>query len=108
MSAAVTLLVCACATASIVFPAQASANDMTCLQSPQRTKACPHLLYRLMRLPDQSSASVRCICVTDFQPFLQYPKSEVHLIRLRMDRRQLEAELNMELEPILQVLRREN
>ncbi|MEE2001733.1 hypothetical protein QWY20_09735 [Alkalimonas sp. MEB108] len=90
------------------FSASASTLTDTCLQQPNRTLPCPHQLYRLMQLPDQQTAAVRCICVTDFQPFLQQPESEVAQIRQRMDRRQLEAQLGMELEPILRVLRRED
>lgn len=92
----------------LIFSATATTNTDTCLQQPNRTLPCPHQLYRLMQLPDQPEATVRCICVTDFQPFLQQPESEVAQIRQRMDRRQLEAQLGMELEPILRILRRED
>lgn len=92
----------------LIFSAAATTGTETCLQQPNRTTPCPHQLYRLMHLPDQPTAGVRCICVTDFQPFLQQPGSEVAQIRQRMDRRQLEAQLGMELEPILRILRRED
>lgn len=96
------------AIAASLLPAQSLAADSECVQNPRRVKACTHLLYRIMQLPDQSSAQVRCICVEDFQPYMQQPSSEVAQIRQRMDRRQLEAELGMELEPILRILRRED
>lgn len=94
--------------AGLIFAASATTETDSCLQHPNRTLPCPHQLYRLMQLPDQPEATVRCICVTDFQPFLQQPESEVAQIRQRMDRRQLEAQLSMELEPILRILRRED
>ncbi|MCC5824856.1 hypothetical protein [Alkalimonas sp.] len=96
------------ALSGLTFSAMATTATDTCLQQPNRTLPCPHQLYRLMQLPDQQEAGVRCICVTDFQPFLQQPESEVAQIRQRMDRRQLEAQLGMELEPILRILRRED
>lgn len=91
-----------------LFTETSFAADSDCVQNPRRVKACSHLLYRMMQLPDQTSAQMRCICVEDFQTFLQQPSSDVAQIRQRMDRRQLEAELGMELEPILRILRRED
>jgi hypothetical protein len=93
---------------SIMMPGQSVAADSECVQNPRRVKACPHLLYRIMQLPDQTAPALRCICVEDFQPFIQQPSSEVAQVRQRMDRSQLEAELGMELEPILRILRRED
>ncbi len=97
------------AAACLLFgPATAWAAFEDCLQDPNRTFPCPHQLVRIMQLPDQPEPAVRCICVSDFAPFLQTPESEVAQIRQRMDKRQLEAQLGMELEPILRVLRRED
>ncbi|WP_333608563.1 hypothetical protein [Arsukibacterium sp.] len=83
------------------------AAEPTCLQAANRVKACPHKLYRAVQLPDKPKTEILCICVTDFQPLLQPASSGSQRLEQHRYRQQLQAELGRDLEPILQILRRE-
>ncbi|MDX3775436.1 hypothetical protein QE250_15045 [Chromatiaceae bacterium AAb-1] len=87
------------------LPATA-AKTSQCIQSPKRVSACPNLLYRSAQLPAMEKPQLLCICATDFSELLQPATTDTELIRQRMTKRQLEAELGMPVEPILDILRR--
>ncbi|MCB5228229.1 hypothetical protein JAO78_015570 [Alishewanella sp. 16-MA] len=88
--------------------AELSAEQVkSCLQSSLRNTACPHQIYRAVQLPDVNKMAVRCICVTDFSPLLAPATTpEARLAQLRL-KQQLQSNLPIEVEAILQVLRRE-
>ena len=69
-----------CVLAAFCFQAQAVLPD-TCIQDPQRSQACPRIIYKSADLPDpktgKMSNRVICICLTDFQDLLIVPDNEV-------------------------------
>lgn len=96
---------------SILFMLQSYSLDASerdgCIKAASRISACPHQLFRAMQLPDMEQSAVRCICVTDFLPLLAEPENaEQRLAQLRL-RQQFQAQLQHDVEPILQILRRE-
>lgn len=87
----------------------AVANDKKqCIQSAQRNKACPQLLYRATQLPSMSKPAVLCICVSDFSTLLSTPDSEKARILQQMEKRKLEAQFGAaDLQAILTLLNRQ-
>jgi len=78
-----------------------------CIKAASRTSPCPNQIYRAMQLPGMDKPALRCICVTDFSLLLQEPQTpEQRLAQLRL-RQQFKTELQHDIEPILQILRRE-
>ncbi|NRQ44115.1 hypothetical protein HRH59_16345 [Rheinheimera sp. YQF-2] len=88
-------------------PAKA-ADTVRCIQNPKRIKACPHLLYRVAQLPDMTAPAVICICVSDFEQLLVKPTDEAQTIKLNMTKRQLEVQHGNKLQPVLDILQRQN
>lgn len=79
----------------------------SCLQMAERSAPCPNQIYRAMQLPGMEKPALRCICVTDFLPLLEDAETpEQRLAQLRLKQR-LKAELEHDIEPVLQILRRE-
>lgn len=79
----------------------------SCLQMAERSAPCPNQIYRAMQLPGMEKPALRCICVTDFLPLLEDAETpEQRLAQLRLKQR-LKAELAHDIEPVLQILRRE-
>ena len=76
-----------------------------CIQSPERTVACPHQIYRLGQLENMAKPAVLCICVADFKEFLTVPADEDEAYKQKLKRLKLEYALGQKIEPILQVLR---
>ncbi|GGW54115.1 hypothetical protein [Alishewanella tabrizica] len=88
-------------------PAAIARDNVACIQAENRTKACPHQLYRAMQLPGMTQPALRCICVTDFASLLKAPTSpEQRLEQLRL-KQQFTQQLQHDIEPILEVLKRE-
>ncbi len=76
-----------------------------CIQSPERTLACPHQIYRLGQLENMAKPAMLCICVADFQEFLTVPTDEDEAHKQKLKRLKLEYALGQKIEPILQVLK---
>ncbi len=76
-----------------------------CIQSPERTMACPHQIYRLGQLENMAKPAMLCICVADFKEFLTVPTDEDEAHKQKLKRLKLEYALGQKIEPILQVLR---
>lgn len=76
-----------------------------CIQSPERTTACPHQLYRLGQLENMPKPAMLCICVVDFKEFLTIPADPELAHKQKLKRLKLEYALGRKIEPILQVLR---
>lgn len=76
-----------------------------CIQSPERTVACPHQIYRLGQLENMAKPAMLCICVADFKEFLTVPTDEDEAHKQKLKRLKLEYALGQKIEPILQVLR---
>lgn len=77
-----------------------------CLQAPERTRACPHKLYRAVQFPGMAQSEVRCICVADFLPLLtEATTPEQKLSQYRLKQR-LTEHLQQDIEPILEIIRR--
>jgi len=88
-------------------PAAIARDNVACIQAANRTKACPHQLYRAMQLPGMTQPALRCICVTDFATLLNEPVTpEQRLAQLRL-KQQFTQELQYDIEPILDILKRE-
>lgn len=80
----------------------------SCLQTAARSTPCPNQIYRAMQLPGMEKPALRCICVTDFLPLLEDAQTpEQSLAQLRLKQR-LKTELQHDIEPVLQILRREH
>lgn len=88
--------------ATLTFCTQALAD---CIQSPQRTVACPHQIYRLGQLENMAKPAMLCICVADFKEFLTAPADEDEAHKQKLKRLKLEYALGQKIEPILQVLK---
>jgi len=88
--------------ATLTFSASTLAD---CIQSPERTLACPHQIYRLGQLENMAKPAMLCICATDFQEFLTVPADEDEAHKQKLKRLKLEYALGQKIEPILQVLR---
>jgi hypothetical protein len=76
-----------------------------CIQSPERTQACPHQLYRLGQLEHMTKPAMLCICVADFKEFLTTPTDEDKAHQQKLKRLKLEYALGYNIEPILTVLK---
>ncbi|WP_337840700.1 hypothetical protein [Rheinheimera sp.] len=76
-----------------------------CIQAPNRTEACPNMLYRLGQLPGMEKPAVLCICATDFKKFLTVPADKADAQLLQLKKMQLESELGQPIDPILAVLK---
>lgn len=88
--------------AGLTFSTGALAN---CIQSPERTQACPHQVYRLGQLENMAKPAMLCICAADFKEFLTVPADEDEAHKQKLKRLKLEYALGQKIEPILQVLR---
>jgi hypothetical protein len=82
-----------------------TAVSADCIQSPERTQACPHQIYRLGQLENMAKPAMLCICVVDFNEFLTVPADEDAAHKQKLKRLKLEYALGQKIEPILQVLR---
>lgn len=92
-----------------VFTSEAAlANTAAaCIKAENRTSPCPHQIYRAVQLPNMERPELRCICVTDFLPLLTEPENaEQRLAQLRL-KQQFRAQLQHDIEPLLQIIRRE-
>lgn len=79
----------------------------TCIKAESRTSPCPHQIYRAVQLPNMERPELRCICVTDFLPLLSEPENaEQRLAQLRL-KQKLSAQLQHDIEPLLQIIRRD-
>lgn len=76
-----------------------------CIQSPERTLACPHQIYRLGQLENMTKPAMLCICVADFKEFLTVPADKDEAHKQKLKRLKLEYALGQKIEPVLQVLR---
>lgn len=84
-----------------------ASDPAACIKAATRTSACPHQIYRAVQLPNMEKAALRCICVTDFLPLLTEPENaEQRLAQLRL-KQQFKAQLQHDVEPLLQIIRRE-
>lgn len=101
MTGRIVICLLLCSALSVV-----QAAEQQCIQSAKRIKACPHILYRAIQLPDMPAPAIRCICVTDFSSLLVPATTEQQVIEQNMEKRRLEAELQQPLQPILDVLRK--
>ena len=88
--------------AALTFSAATQAD---CIQSPERTLACPHQIYRLGQLENMAKPAMLCICVADFKEFLTVPTDRDEAHKQKLKRLKLEYALGQKIEPILQVLR---
>lgn len=84
----------------------AIANIATCIQAPERVKACPHKLYRAVQLAGMSKPALTCICVTDFAPLLATPEDATERLAQFRRKQQLTEHLQQDVDPILEILRR--
>jgi hypothetical protein len=82
-----------------------SAEAAECIQSPERTLACPHQIYRLGQLENMAKPAILCICVADFKEFLTEPSDRDEAHKQKLKRLKLEYALGQKIEPILQVLK---
>lgn len=76
-----------------------------CIQSPERTLACPHQIYRLGQLDTMEKPAILCICVADFKEFLSEPTDRDEAHKQKLKRLRFEYALGQKIEPILQVLK---
>lgn len=84
-----------------------ASEPAACIKAATRTSACPHQIYRAVQLPNMEKAALRCICVTDFLPLLIEPENaEQRLAQLRL-KQEFKAQLQHDVEPLLQIIRRE-
>lgn len=83
-----------------------SAAVESCIQLPQRVKACPNMLYRVAKLPGMPKAEVVCICASDFSPLLRVPANDAEQIQQNMTRRQFEVLFGEKLPAVLAILQR--
>lgn len=95
-----------CVLSSLVLSALTFATARAdCIQSPERTQACPHQLYRLGQLETMEKPAMLCICVADFKEFLTIPSDKDEAYKQQLKRMRLEYALGQKIEPILQVLK---
>lgn len=88
--------------------ASAAADNPGCVQNPKRTKACPNMLYRTAQLPGMAAPGLVCICASDFAALLQQPQTEGDKVSQNMTRRQMEVIYGNKLQPVLDILQRQN
>lgn len=79
-----------------------------CIEDPLRRDACPHIIYKTVRLPDETSGEDKkqmvCICLTDFQPLFQPSDSEVKQKIKEMNLRSLSAQLGISEEKLKEIV----
>lgn len=94
---------------SLTISSLAYADSLVdCIQAANRTRPCPHQIFRAMYVPALEQMAARCICVTDFLPLLEEPQdARQRLAQLRL-RQQFKAELGYDVEHILKTIRRDN
>ncbi|GHG77992.1 hypothetical protein GCM10010919_34010 [Alishewanella longhuensis] len=84
-----------------------ASDNATCIKAASRTSACPHQIYRAVQLPNMEKPALRCICITDFLPLLSEPENAEQRLAQHRLKQQFKAELQHDVEPLLQVIRRE-
>lgn len=98
------LMASACALINVC----AVAMPEQCLQLPERTEPCPHLIYKKAPKTLSSEASgnaVICVCLTDFDSLLQEPQSETERVAQQMRLRQVAAQLQLTPNQLLELVR---
>ncbi len=90
---------------SLVFATPTVAID-TCIEAPRRSKPCPHLIYKLMKLKDDQPAQITCICLTDFKKFLTPATDDTAIALRKMELKMLTAELQLSEAQILSLAKR--
>ncbi|GAA0374228.1 hypothetical protein GCM10009092_43070 [Bowmanella denitrificans] len=79
-----------------------------CLQDPARTQPCPHLIYKQAQLTDKQGNNTKqlvCVCLSDFADLQAQPSSEAERVRQRMRLKSLAAQLNMDEQTLLELIR---
>lgn len=80
-----------------------------CLQSPKRTTACPHLLYKKSKLAIPKLAvqanDIVCLCLTDLNPLLKLSNSELVKIDQQLAWMSLTQEYRLTKEEIMALIR---
>ena len=97
------------ATSLWVTTSTALALPDLCLQSPKRTAACPHLLYKKSKLAIPKLAvqanEIVCLCLTDLNPLLTPPSSELEKIDQQLAWMTLTQEYRLTKEEIMALIR---
>jgi hypothetical protein len=78
----------------------------SCIQHPNRSKPCPHQIYKLMKLQDDKPAKITCVCMTDFTKFLTPAKGDKETVMRKMELEQLKAQLQLNEAQILSLAKR--
>lgn len=96
------------ALAFISFESLAALPEI-CIQDPQRSQACPRIIYKSADLPDTETGELKnqviCICMTDFQDWLVEPESEVEKKLKQMRIQSWTAQLGISEEKIKELIR---
>ncbi|GAB3027466.1 hypothetical protein [Bowmanella dokdonensis] len=88
-----------------LLSAQTLAVPDQCIQAPQRSQPCPHLIYKMARLDKDQPRQLLCVCLSDFKPLLQEPQTASERTARQMELRRLSAELGIEESLLLEIVR---
>lgn len=84
-------------TGTLAFPEQ-------CIQSPQRTQSCGHLVYKKVTETGKE-AKIFCICLEDFEDIRIPATDEIGIAKQKYAMRKYIAELDISEEVLLQLVR---
>lgn len=76
-----------------------------CIQSPQRTQACGHLVYKKITTSEDENAEIYCVCLEDFEDIRVPAKDEIGIARQKYALRKYAAELGISEQVLLELVR---
>lgn len=95
---------------SLCLSFSALALPETCLQLPERTQACPHLIYKKSTVAVQQTATkindIICICLSDFESLLHQAETKVASTEQQVELNRAAQKLAISEQDLLTLLRK--
>lgn len=92
----------------VVVSGKVKALPQQCLQQPNRTAPCPHLIYKKAALAvprlNISAGQVLCVCASDFQDLLHKPTTKAEEMSQKFRLKRLSADVGLAQQALLSLL----
>jgi hypothetical protein len=81
-----------------------------CLQLPERSQACPHLIYKKSKIAVSQTATkaneIICICLSDFETLVPKAQSQVAKVEQQVELKLAAEKLSMSEQDLILLLRK--
>lgn len=93
-----------------LLPNMVVALPEQCLQLPERSEACPHLIYKKSKIAvSQTNTKVNeiiCICLTDFEKLVPEAKGQIAKIEQQVEFKLVTEKLSISEQDLILLLRK--